>query len=233
MKRIGLIGGLSWESSAEYYRLLNVGVRERLGGLHSADLVLRSVDFAEYEEFFRLDNWDDAASGLSSAAVELERAGVDLILLCTNTAHKVADPVAKAVDVDFLHIVDVVGAAADRIGASKLGLLGTSFTMTEPFYREGLQRQGFDVVIPEEADREVVHSVIFRELCLGVVDDGSRSQFREIIDRLVDRGSDAIILGCTELELLVKESDSPVPLLATTRLHVDAALDRALRPESR
>jgi aspartate racemase len=226
---IGLLGGMSWESSAEYYRLANELVRERLGGLHSARCLLYSVDFADIEALQAQGRWDDAAAVLAEAARALERAGADLLLLCTNTMHKVADPVQAAVGIPLLHLADTAAAAVRAAGVDTVGLLGTAFTMEQPFYRDRLAGSGLTVVVPETDDRALVHRVIYEELCLGVVSETSRQAYREVIQRLVARGATGVLLACTEIELLVAPDDSPVPVFPTTRLHVQAAVDAALR----
>jgi aspartate racemase len=230
MRRIGMLGGMSWESSAEYYRLVNELVRERLGGLHSADCVLLSVDFAEIERLQSEDRWEDAARMLADAARSLESAGAELLVLCTNTMHKVADTIEAAAGVELLHIVDVTAAAIHRAGLSTVGLLGTAFTMEQQFYRARLADNGLDVVVPDDVDRDVVHRVIYDELCRGVVSEDSRKAYREIIGRLVGAGAEGVILGCTEIELLIRPGDVDVPVFPTTRLHVEAAVARALAP---
>ena len=229
MLTIGLLGGMSWESSAEYYRLTNELVRERLGGLHSARCLLYSVDFADIEALQAQGRWDDAAAVLAEAARALERAGADLLLLCTNTMHKVADPVQAAVGIPLLHLADTAAAAVRAAGVDTVGLLGTAFTMEQPFYRDRLAGSGLTVVVPETDDRALVHRVIYEELCLGVVSETSRQAYREVIQRLVARGATGVLLACTEIELLVAPDDSPVPVFPTTRLHVRAAVDAALR----
>lgn len=229
MKRIGLLGGMSWESTAEYYRLLNTLVRERCGGLHSAELVLVSVDFAEIEAMQVQERWDDAGRMLAGAAVQLEAAGADLVLLCTNTMHKVADVVEAAITVPFLHLADATADAALERGFTRVGLLGTAFTMERSFYRDRLAARGLEVVVPAAPDRELVHRVIYDELCLGQVREESRSAYVAVIDRLVAQGCQAVIVGCTEIELLITAADSPVPVLPTTRLHAEAAVAFALR----
>ena len=229
MLTIGLLGGMSWESSAEYYRLANELVRERLGGLHSARCLLYSVDFADIEALQAQGRWDDAAAVLAEAARALERAGADLLLLCTNTMHKVADPVQAAVGIPLLHLADTAAAAVRAAGVDTVGLLGTAFTMEQPFYRDRLAGSGLTVVVPETDDRALVHRVIYEELCLGVVRETSRQAYREVIQRLVARGATGVLLACTEIELLVGPDDSPVPVFPTTRLHVRAAVDAALR----
>lgn len=228
MKRIGLIGGMSWESTAEYYRLINQLVAERLGGLHSADLVLRSVDFADIEELQAQGDWARAGELLATAAAELEGAGAELLVLCTNTMHKVADAIESAVDVPLLHVVDATADAVRRSGRTTVGLLGTAFTMEQDFYRDRLGSRGLEVLVPDAKDRALVHRVIYEELCRGIIDDDSRHQFREVIGRLVDAGASGVVLGCTEIELLVRDDDSPVPLFPTTRIHATAAVDAAL-----
>ncbi len=229
MRRIGLIGGMSWESTAEYYRLANRLVAERLGGYHSADLVLRSVDFADVEEQQRRGAWEESGRLLADAARELEAAGAECVLLCTNTMHLVADEIAAAVDVPFLHLVDVVAQVVRETGTTEVGLLGTGFTMDQPFYRERLETHGLRVHLPSPEDRALVHRVIYDELVHGVVRDESRADYARVIDGLVADGAEGVILGCTEIELLVGPEDSPVPVFPTTRLHVEAAIDWALR----
>ncbi len=228
MLTIGMLGGMSWESSAEYYRLANEMVRERLGGLHSARCLLYSVDFAAVEAIQVEGRWDDAAELLADAARSLEAGGADLLLLCTNTMHKVADRVEEAVSIPFLHLVDATAAAVRHAGLESVGLLGTAFTMEQAFYRDRLAAHGLTVLVPGEEDRAVVHRVIYDELCVGVVKPTSREAYRQVIGWLVEAGADGIILGCTEIELLIGQDDSPVPVFPTTRLHVEAAVDRAL-----
>jgi aspartate racemase len=228
VKRIGLIGGMSWESSAEYYRLLNETVRERLGGLHSAECLLYSVDFAEVEAMQAEGRWDDAADRLVDAARALEAGGAELLVLCTNTMHKVAGAVEAAVSIPLLHLADTTAAAVRAAGLGTVGLLGTAFTMEQDFYRDRLAGHGLTVLVPEEADRALVHRVIYDELCLGVVRDASRTAYQGVIGRLVEAGAEGVVLGCTEIELLVGPADSPVPVFPTTRLHVLAAVTAAL-----
>jgi len=230
MKTIGLLGGMSWESSSAYYRIINETVKERLGGFHSARCILYSVDFADIEALQHAGRWPEAAQALIAAARGVERAGADFLLLCTNTMHKVADHVQAGIGIPLLHIAD---AAAERIkaaGLQKVGLLGTRFTMEQDFYRERLVRQhGLAVVIPEAEERDLVHRVIYDELCLGVIRDESRAQYRHVMHGLVRAGAEGIIMGCTEIELLVRPEDSPVPVFPTVRIHAEAAVDYALR----
>ena len=225
---IGMLGGMSWESSAEYYRLVNEAVRERLGGLHSARCVLASVDFAVIEERQVAGRWDEAGDILAEEAVRIEVAGADLLLLCTNTMHKVADRIQAAIGIPLLHIADVTAEAVTAAGLSTIGLLGTAFTMEQDFYRDRLATHGLTVLVPPPHDRSEVHRIIYDELCLGIVTGDSREIYRTVISRLVAAGAQGIILGCTEIELLIGQQDSPVPVFPTTRLHVEAAVDLAL-----
>ena len=228
MRTIGLIGGMSWESSIEYYRLVNELVRERLGALHSAECVMYSVDFAEIEAMQSDGRWDDAARRLAEVARRLEAAGAELLVLCTNTMHKVATEVEQAVSLPLLHIGDTTARAVRGAGVRRVGLLGTAFTMEQAFYRDRLTSHGLEVVVPESEDREVVHRVIYDELCLGVVREESRAAYQAVIGRLVDRGAEGVILGCTEVELLIGQQHVTVPVFPTTRLHAEAAVAVAL-----
>ena len=231
MQTIGLIGGMSWESTLPYYRLLNEATRERLGGLHSAKLVLVSVDFHEIEHLQRAGDWVAAGAHLADAARALQAAGADFMLLCTNTMHKVAPAIETAVGIPLLHIADATAEAIRADGVQRVGLLGTRFTMEQAFYRERLeQRHGIEVLVPDESDREIVHRVIYDELCAGKVLEASREQYRRIIAALVAAGAQAVILGCTEIGLLVGAADADVPLYDTAHLHVLAAVERALGP---
>jgi amino-acid racemase len=231
MKRIGLLGGMSWESSAEYYRLINEATRERLGGLHSADCVLRSVDFAEIERLQRLGAWEEAAQRLATEAESLVAAGAELLVLCTNTMHKVADAITDAVDIPFVHIADTTAHAVRGHGLETVGLLATAYTMEQDFYVGRLRdRHGLDVLVPGEPDRRI-HDVIYEELCVGVIADRSRDENRRIMRDLADRGAEDILLGCTEIDLLVGPQDSPVPVFDTTRLHAERAVELALDPQ--
>jgi aspartate racemase len=229
MRRVGLPGGMSWESTAEYYRLVNEAVRDRAGGLHSADCLLRSVDFAGTEELQRTDRWAEAGELLAAEARGLVAAGAALIVLCTNTMHKVADAITASIDVPFIHIADATAAAVHEAGVSRVGLLATAYTMEQDFYVGRLRdRHGLDVLIPGPDDRRIVHDVIYDELCLGHVNDASRREYRRIMRGLSDRGAEAILLGCTEIDLLVDADDAPVPVFDTTRLHVQKAVELAL-----
>ena len=228
MLRIGLLGGMSWESSAEYYRLVNELVRERLGGLHSAECLLYSVDFADIEQLQHAERWDDAADVLAEAAVALQSAGADFLVLCTNTMHKVADEIEAAVSIPFLHLGDATAAAVREAGLTSVGLLGTAFTMEQDFYRARLAEQGLHVVVPAEDDRRLVHRIIYEELCVGVINEESRQAYREVIARLCDAGAEGVILGCTEIELLIRQDDVAVPVFPTTRIHAAAAVAVAL-----
>jgi aspartate racemase len=226
MRTIGLLGGMSWESTAEYYRLLNRGVAARQGGLHSAPLILHSVDFAEIAELQRAGDWETAGVKLAEAARGLEAAGAQALVLCTNTMHHVAAAIEQAVAVPLLHIVDPTGASLRRAGVRRVGLLGTRFTMELPFWRDRLkERFDIDLVVPGPADRADVHRIIYEELCLGRVEEASRASYVAIIGRLAAEGAEAVILGCTEIGLLVKPSDSPLPVFDTTALHAEAGVD--------
>lgn len=229
MKTIGLIGGMSWESSAEYYRLLNELVRQRLGGLHSAKCLLHSLDFAEIEELQVAGEWQRAGEILAEAARGLQAAGADLLLICTNTMHKVAGQVEAAVSVPLLHLADATADAVRAAGIGRVGLLGTAFTMEQAFYRDRLAGHGLDVLTPDAEGRALVHRVIYEELCLGVVREESRAAYQDVIGKLVAAGAEGVVLGCTEIELLIRDEDSPVPVFPTTRLHAEAAVDAALR----
>jgi amino-acid racemase len=231
MKTIGLLGGMSWESTQTYYRLLNEAVRERLGGLHSARLLLYSVDFAEIEALQKTGDWDRAANILSGAARALEKAGAECLLICTNTMHKVAPQVAQNIDIPLLHIMDAVGESVRADGLDCVGFLGTRFTMEEDFCIERLASKGLRVLVPGESERERIHRVIFEELCLGVVEPGSRELFLGIIEELRSRGAQGIILGCTEIGLLISPGDTEAVLYDTTELHVDLAVGYALDSE--
>lgn len=228
MKTIGLIGGMSWESTELYYRRLNEAVRERVGGLHSAPIVLHSVDFAPIEACQAAGDWDGAAEILCAAARGLEAAGAQFFLIATNTMHHVAKPVADAVAIPLLHLGDATARHAVNNNLSHVGLLGTRFTMEMPFYRERLEHHGLTVSTPPKADRAIVHRVIYDELCKGVIDAGSRAHYLRIIEALATGGADAVVLGCTEIGMLVTPQHTDIRLLDTTQIHVDAAIDVAL-----
>ncbi len=229
MKTIGLIGGMSWESSLEYYRILNEEVKTRLGGLHSASCIMLSVDFAEIEVLQREGRWEESGHVLADAAQRLEAAGADLIILCTNTMHKVADAIQAQIHSPFLHIADAAAHAIQAAGLHTVGLLGTRFTMEEDFYRTRLVEQhGLTVLIPDDAGREIVHQVIYNELVLGKINPESKQHYLDIIAELVAAGAQGIILGCTEIGLLIHPEDTSVPLFDTTRIHAVAAVEAAL-----
>jgi len=229
MKTLGLLGGMSWESTVPYYRLMNEAVRRRVGGLHSARILLASVDFAEIEVLMRTDRWEDAGTHLSRIAQTLERGGAQALVLCTNSLHKVAPAIEMAVSIPLLHILDPLAAAARRAGLRRLGLLGTRFVMESDFYAERLKGHGLEVLVPGADDRAEVHRVIFEELCLGKVITESRRRYQEVIARLAEAGAQGIILGCTEIAMLIAARDSALPLLDTTTLHAEYAVDWALR----
>ncbi len=229
MKTIGLIGGMSWESTVPYYRDINLVVKERLGGLHSARLILYSVDFHDIERLQHAGRWDEAGDMLADAAASLAAAGADFLVVCTNTMHKVAGAIEAAVNIPLLHIADPTAEAITQAGFRRVGLLGTRFTMEQDFYRSRLEStHGIEVLVPPQDDRDDVHRIIYDELCQGVIAEPSREIYRGVIARLVERGAEAVILGCTEIGLLVGESDSPVPLFDTTRLHARSAALHAL-----
>ena len=231
MKRIGLLGGMSWESSAEYYRLMNEEVRARLGGLHSADCVLRSIDFARIEPLQRSGDWTQAGARLAGEARALVAAGAELLVLCTNTMHKVADAITDVIDVPFVHIADTTAHAVRARGMSRVGLLATAYTMEQDFYVGRLRRlHQLEVLVPPEPDRRLVHDVIYRELCVGVTREASREEYRRVMRGLADVGAEAILFGCTEIDLLVGPDDSPVPVFDTTQLHARRAVELALDP---
>jgi aspartate racemase len=228
VRTIGLLGGMSWESSALYYRLLNEAVREQLGGLHSARCVLLSVDFAEIERLQAAGDWIGAGELLAADARSLQAAGAEVVVLCTNTMHTVADAVTAGLDVPFLHIGDSTAEGITAAGLGRVGLLGTRYTMEQPFLVDRLSDAGLEVLVPERADRDLVHRVIYEELVLGVVREESRQAYREVVDRLVARGAQGVVLGCTEIELLIRPDDVAVPTFPTTALHVAAAVRAAL-----
>ncbi|RZZ85806.1 aspartate/glutamate racemase family protein [Pseudoxanthomonas winnipegensis] len=228
MKTIGLIGGMSWESTLPYYRLINQTVREARGGLHSAKVLLYSVDFHEIEVLQHAGDWDAAGAAMADAARRLQAGGADFIVLCTNTMHKVADAITAATPLPLLHIADATAQALLDAGIARVGLLGTRFTMEQDFYRKRLEARGLKVLVPSAPDRDHVHRIIYDELCQGVIDETSRATYRQVMARLVEAGAQSIILGCTEISLLVGQDDATVPLFDTTTLHARAAALRAL-----
>jgi aspartate racemase len=220
---------MSWESSIEYYRIINEMTKQSLGGLHSSQSVMYSVDFAEVESLQHQGRWDEAGAMMVDAAQRLERAGADFVVLCTNTMHKLAPQIEANISIPFLHIADATAARVQAAGIGTIGLLGTRFTMEQDFYRGRLEtKHGLNVLVPNDDDREIVHRVIYDELCLGIITEASRCQYLEIMQRLVNAGAKGIILGCTEIELLVHPGDGTVPLFATTRIHAEAAVERAI-----
>jgi aspartate racemase len=228
MKTIGLLGGMSWESTIPYYRLINQRVKERLGGLHSAKVILYSVDFHDIERLQHAGDWDAAGLMLARAARALEQAGADFIVLCTNTMHKVAPAMEEAIRIPLLHIADPTARQIRNDGHTKVGLLGTLFTMEQSFYSERLEQQGLEVITPCPDDGAAVHRIIYEELCLGQVLPESRAVYQKVMTRLTEQGAQAIILGCTEISLLVGPADASIPLYDTTSIHALAAADEAL-----
>lgn len=228
MRTLGLLGGMSWESTLPYYRLLNERVRERLGGLHSAKLLLYSVDFAEIEALQHRGEWNAAGELLADAASRLQQAGADALVICTNTMHRVAGQIEAATTVPLLHIADATAQRIHEAGLQRVGLLGTRFTMEQAFYRERLERSGLGVIVPDAPERERIHAIIYDELCRGVIREESRAFYRQVIDGLVGQGAQGVILGCTEIALLVGDDDATVPLFDTARIHAEAAADWAL-----
>ena len=229
MKTIGVIGGMSWESSAEYYRLLNQHAKARLGGHHNALSLMATVDFAEVEAMQRAGDWATLGTLMANAAIQLERGGADIVLLATNTMHRVCGSIEAAISIPFLHIADPTGSALRAAGIERAGLLGTRYTMEQDFYAGRLrEKHAIDAIVPDEHDRADVHRIIYDELCHGVVDDSSREVYRRVIDRLAARGAQAVILGCTEITLLIGPDDSSLPVFDTTALHVHAAVEWAI-----
>ena len=229
MKTIGLVGGMSWESTLEYYRIINERMKEKLGGFHSAKIVLYSVDFQEVESWQHLGKWEELTGLMIDAAQRVERAGADLLVICTNTMHKMADEVQQSIRIPLLHIVDVTAAEIKSRSIRKVGLLGTRFTMEQDFYKQRLSRNhGPEVIIPDEKERELIHGILYNELCLGEIKDTSKGVFQKIIAGLVSRGAQGIVLGCTEIPLLVTQKDYDIPLFDTTTIHARAAVDKAL-----
>ncbi len=230
MKTIGLLGGMSWESTAGYYRTINEGVKKALGGLHSAKIAMYSVDFHPIEKLQHQDDWEGAAQILSAAALSVQSAGADFLVICTNTMHKVAPQIEEAIDIPLLHIADATAEYIDRDGIERVGLLGTAFTMEQDFYKGRLSRNyGIEVVTPGEEERNIVHDVIYNELCHGNIDPDSKADYLRIIDSLSDRGAEAVILGCTEIGMLVRQEDTGVRLYDTTEIHAEKAVEWALQ----
>lgn len=221
MKTIGLIGGMSWESTVDYYRIINQTVKRELGGLHSAKCILYSVDFQEIEKYQYAGEWDKSAQLLAQAAQALEKAGADFLAICTNTMHKVVPTIEKATGLSVLHIAQLTAEELIKAGVKKVGLLGTQFTMEQDFYKQKLIDNGIEVLVPHEADRKEVNRVIYNELCLGLVKDESKQYYLGVIDDLFKRGAEGVILGCTEIGMLVNQSDTAVPLFDTTKIHAE------------
>lgn len=228
MKTIGLLGGMSWESTQTYYRLINEGVKARLGGLHSAKLVLFSVDFAEIEALQHKGDWAETARILSRAALSLQNAGADFLVIGTNTMHKVAPEIEQAIDIPLLHIADATSRVLAQDSIARVGLLGTRFTMEQAFYRDRLEDAGIEVITPDDDQRNTVHRVIYEELCQGEINPASREAYLDIVASLAERGAQAVILGCTEIGLLIQQADTPVPLYDTTGIHAAQAVEQAL-----
>ena len=228
MQTIGLVGGMSWESTVTYYQIINETVKQELGGLHSAKILLYSVDFAEIEACQASGDWEKSAALLSDAAVSLERAGADFILICTNTMHKVAPQIQDHVSIPILHIAEATAAELQAHGISKVALLGTKYTMTQDFYKEKLIDAGIEVLIPDATDVEIVNDIIYQELCLGVISPESKAKYLTIIDKLANQGAQGVILGCTEIGLLIRQSDTPLPVFDTTQIHARKAAQEAL-----
>lgn len=233
MKTIGMLGGMSWESTLTYYRLLNEGVKQQLGGLHSARICMVSVDFDVIEKLQHQNSWEQLAERLIIAASAVEKGGADFLLICTNTMHKVAPQIAEALTIPILHIADATARVLQANGVKRVGLLGTRFTMEEDFYKQRITDNfGIEVIIPDAPQREIVHRIIYEELCLGIIQDQSRQHFLDIISQLSTRGADAVILGCTEIAMLVQAGDTAVPLYDTTALHAQAAVAFALSEQT-
>ncbi|MBU2512402.1 aspartate/glutamate racemase family protein [bacterium] len=230
MKTIGLLGGMSWESTVSYYRIINETIKKRLGGLHSAKIVLYSVDFDEIEKLQHQGNWDATAKILTEAGKNIERGGADFLLICTNTMHKVAPQMEQELTIPILHIADATAEILKKSNKKTVGLLGTAFTMEQDFYKGRLEEQyGLKVIIPEKEDRQLVHQVIYNELCLGVLKEDSKKSYLSIVKKLQNQGAEAIILGCTEIALLIGEEKTEVPLLDTARIHAEKAVEYALK----
>ena len=230
MKTIGMIGGMSWESSLEYYRIINQTIKDRLGGLHSAKSLMFSFDFAEIETLQMVGDWPKATAMMVQAAQQLEKGGADFVIICTNTMHKMAEAVQAGINIPLLHIADATAAAIQAQGLHKIGLLGTNFTMEEDFYKGRLgEGFGLEVIVPQKPERQIIHDIIYDELCLGITKADSRAQYRQIMADLAADGAEGIILGCTEIGLLVGQADSSVPLFDTTVIHAETAVAYALK----
>lgn len=230
MKTIGLIGGMSWESSLEYYRIINEQVIEKLGGLHSAKSLMYSLDFDLIEKLQQQEKWDELTSIMIKAAQDLEKGGADFVLICTNTMHKMADDVQDNINIPLLHIADTTAERIKEKSLKKVGLLGTNFTMEKDFYKGRLtNKHGLEVIVPKKEDRQIIHQIIYQELCLGEIKSSSRDQYVKILNKLVDSGAEAVILGCTEIPLLVHQEDVNIPLFDTTSIHAETAVEYALK----
>lgn len=229
MKTIGLIGGMSWESTITYYQIINNTVKKELGGLHSAKILLYSVDFAEIEECQANGAWDKSAEILAKAAQNLETAGADFIVICTNTMHKIAPQIQKTINIPIIHIADATAEELKKNGIKRVALLGTKYTMTQDFYKERIINHSIDVIIPNEEDVERINHVIYNELCLGEINDASRKQFVRVIEELKEIGAEGVILGCTEIGMLVKQEDSPLPVFDTAQIHAYMASMKAIK----
>ncbi|WP_276731018.1 aspartate/glutamate racemase family protein [Bacillus sp. (in: firmicutes)] len=228
MKTIGLIGGMSWESSAEYYRMINEEIKKKLGGLHSAKCLLYSVDFKEIEHYQSEGAWDKAGAALGEAARSLEKAGADFIVICTNTMHKVIGYIQEMITIPILHIADATADQITRQGIRSVGLLGTKYTMEQDFYKSRIESHDINIIVPTDEERELINHIIYQELCLGKIKQSSKNIYKKIINHLVDRGAEGIILGCTEIGLLVKAEDSEVPLFDTAFIHAQTAVNTSL-----
>lgn len=229
MKKIGLIGGMSWESSLEYYRIINETVKQKLGGLHSAECVMYSVDFDEIEKLQHQGKWEELTQIMIDCAQRLEKAGANLIIICTNTMHKMAEEVESSITIPLLHIADATAEKIKEKGFKKVGLLGTKFTMEEDFYKGRLiDKHAIEVIIPNSEEMQIIHDIIFNELCLGEIKETSKEQYKKIIRNLAKKGAEGVILGCTEIPMLIKQEDVDVPLFDTTRIHAEFAVDYAI-----
>jgi aspartate racemase len=232
MKTIGLIGGMSWESTAEYYRIINQIVKKRLGKLHSGKIVMVSLDFEEIKQLQHHGNWEEATNLMIDAAKRVEKAGADFILICTNTMHKMAEQIESNINIPLLHIVDVTAKAIKKKSLKKVGLLGTKFTMEQDFYKARLMKKhGINVIVPEQTNRELINDIIYNELCLGEIKESSRKLLEAIIEKLIENGAEGIVLGCTELPLLLKKESSMVPLFDTCKLHAQSAVEIAIQAD--